>query len=40
MVYKLFEKNLGGSGITTLTNQITQNEQLVEKLHKRIIRKF
>ena len=47
MVYKLFDKKPAGSGITTLENQITQNErlldlsmqQLAEELHKLIVRK-
>ena len=46
MVYKLFDKKSAGSGITTLENQITQNEclldlimqQLAEELHKLIVR--
>ena len=29
-----------GSGVTTLKNQITQNQQLAEELHKPIIRKL
>ena len=30
MVYKLFDKKPAGSGITTLENQITQNERLLD----------
>ena len=36
MVYKFFEKKTAGSGIKSML----QNEQLVEKLHKPIIRKL
>ena len=37
MVYKSFEKRSSGSGIE---NEIKQNEQLAEELHKPIIKKF
>ena len=37
MVYNFFDKKSAASGIR---NQITQNQQLVEELHKPIIRKF
>ena len=37
MVYKSFEKRSSGSGIE---NEIKQNEQLAEELHKPIITKF
>ena len=37
MVYKFFDKNATGSGIR---NEIKQNQQLANKLHKPIIRKF
>ena len=41
MVYKFFDKkSASGSGVTTLKNQITQNQQLAEELHKSIIRKL
>ena len=41
MVYKLFDKNTKGSGVTTLANKsVPQNEQLAEELHKPIIRKL
>ena len=45
MVYKFFDKKTKGSGVTNLTNKsdiksIPQNEQLVEELHKPIIKKF
>ena len=36
MVYKFFDKKNAGSGIKSMP----QNEQLVEELHKPIIRKF
>ena len=36
MVYKFFNKNTAGRGVTS----ITQNEQLAEELHKPIIRKL
>ena len=38
MVYKLFEKKSKGSGVAN--NNIKQNLQLAEELHKPIIRKF
>ena len=37
MVYKFFDKKSKGSGIK---NEIKQNQQLAEELHKPIIRKF
>ena len=45
MVYKFFDKKTAGSGANTLTNKsasksMPQNEQLVENLHKPIIKKF
>ena len=45
MVYKFFDKNTKGSGVTTLANKsaiksIPQSDQLAEELHKRIIKKF
>ena len=45
IVYKLFDKQTKGSGVTTLSNKsamksIPQNEQLAEEVHKPIIRKF
>ena len=45
MAYKFFYKKTKCSGATTLENKsaiksIPQNEQLAEKLHKLIIRKF
>ena len=45
MLYKFFDKNTKGSHVTTLANKsviksIPQNEQLTEKLHKPIIKKF
>ena len=36
MVYKFFDKKSPGSGIK---NEIMQNQQLIEELHKPIIRK-
>ena len=36
MVYKIFDKKSAGSGI----KYMLQNEQLAEKLHKFLIRKF
>ena len=36
MVYKFFDKRTTGSGIKSMP----QNEQLVEELHKPIIKKF
>ena len=38
MVYKFFDKKLKGDGISN--NEIKQNLQLAEELHKPIIRKF
>ena len=40
MVYKFFDKKTKGSGVTFANKSIPQNEQLVEELHKLIIRKF
>ena len=40
MVYKFFDKKTKGSGVTLTNKSIPQNEQLVEELHKPIIRKF
>ena len=45
MVYKCFDKKTAGSGVTTLAKKsaiksMPQNEQLGEKLHKPIIKKF
>ena len=45
LVYKVFDKNTKGSGVTTLANKsaiksIPQNKQLAEELHKLIIKKF
>ena len=45
MVYKFLDKKTKGSGVTTLANKsaiksIPQNEQLVDELHKPIIRIF
>ena len=37
MVYKFFDKKTSGSGIK---NENISNKELVEKLHKPIIRKF
>ena len=37
MVYNFFDKRSTGSGIT---NDIKQNQQLLNELHKSIIRKF
>ena len=37
MVYTFFDKKSAGSGIN---NEITQNQQLAEELHKQIIRKL
>ena len=37
MVYKFFDKKSIGSGIK---NEIKQNQQLANKLHKPIIKKF
>ena len=38
VVYKFFDKKSGGSGVAT--NEIRQNLQLAEELHKPIIRNF
>ena len=45
MVYEFFDKKTKDSGVTTLANKsaiksLPQNEQLAEKLHKPLIRKF
>ena len=41
MVYKFFDKKSAGSGAKLVNTKITpQNQQLVEELHKPIIRKF
>ena len=41
MVFKFFDKeSASGGGFTALKNQITQNQQLAEELHKAIIRTF
>ena len=44
MVYRFFDKNSKGSGVTTLANKSAfksmSNQQLVKKLHKSIIKKF
>ena len=45
MVYKFFDKKTAGSGVTKLANKsaiksIPQNEQLVDELHKLVIRKL
>ena len=41
MVFKFFDKKYAsGGGFTALKNQITQNQQLAEELHKAIIRTF
>ena len=41
MVYKFFDKkSASGGDVTRLKNQITQNQQLAEELHKPIIRKY
>ena len=37
MVYKYFDKKSKGSGIN---NEIKQNKQLAEELHKPIMKKF
>ena len=38
MVYKFFDKKSAGSGVAN--NEIKQNLQLAEELHKPILRKF
>ena len=45
MVYKFFDKNTKGSGVTTLAKKsaikyIPQNEQLAEEFHKPINKNF
>ena len=41
MVYRFFDKKSKGSGVSTLVNKsVSQNQKLVEELHKPIIRKF
>ena len=45
MVYKFFDRATKGNGVTTLANKSAikstpQNEELADKLHKPIIRKF
>ena len=41
MVYKFFDKKSKGSGVKHVNTKLTpQNQQLVEELHKPIIRKF
>ena len=40
MVYKLFDKTSSSSGITTLKNEVKQNQQLANELHKPIVIKF
>ena len=40
MVYNFFDKKTKGSGVTLANKSIPQNEQLAEKLHEPIIRKF
>ena len=44
MVYKLFDKNTKGIGVTlankSTVKSISQNEQLAEELHKPIIKKL
>ena len=40
MVYKLFNKKTKGICVTLANKSIPQNEQLADKLHKPIIRKF
>ena len=45
IVYKFFDNETKGSGVTTLANKSTiksipQNEQLADELHKPIIKKF
>ena len=37
MIYKFFDKKSARSGIK---NEVTQNQQLAEELHKPVIRKF
>ena len=40
MVFKCFDKNTKGSGVTLANRSVPQNEQLAKELHQRIIRKF
>ena len=40
MVYKFFDINTKGSGVTLANKSIPQNKKLAEELHKPIIRKF
>ena len=40
MIYKFFDKKSTGSGIDNNNNEIKQNIELAEELHKPIIRKF
>ena len=40
MVNKYFDKKTKGSGVTLANKSIPENEQLAEKLHKPIIKKF
>ena len=41
MIYKFFDKKFKGSGVKHVNTKLTpQNQQLVEELHKPIIRKF
>ena len=39
MVYKFFDKKTAGSGLSYTNDSTPQNEQLVEELHKPIIKK-
>ena len=41
MVYKCFDKNSAGNGVNMhANNEIKQNHQLAEELHKPIIKNF
>ena len=40
MVYKCFDKETKGSGVTLAKKSIAQNEQLTEERHKPIIKKI
>ena len=40
MVCKFFDKKTAGSGLSYSNKSTPQNEQLAEKLHKLILRKF
>ena len=40
MIYKFFDEKSTGSGIDNINNEIKQNIELAEELHKPIIRKF